>query len=37
VRWGIAARIVWAWVMTIPASAGIAALTYWLVAALGAK
>jgi PiT family inorganic phosphate transporter len=26
VRWGVAARIVWAWVLTIPASAGIAAL-----------
>ena len=32
VRWGIAGRIVWAWVLTIPASALIAALTYWLVA-----
>lgn len=31
VRWGIAGRIVWAWIMTIPASAGIAALTYLLV------
>jgi PiT family inorganic phosphate transporter len=30
VRWGISARIVWAWVLTIPASAGVAALTYWL-------
>ncbi len=26
VRWGVATRIVWAWVLTIPASAGIAAL-----------
>jgi PiT family inorganic phosphate transporter len=26
VRWGVAARIVWAWGLTIPASAGIAAL-----------
>lgn len=26
VRWGIATRIVWAWLLTIPASAGIAAL-----------
>jgi PiT family inorganic phosphate transporter len=31
VRWGIASRIVWAWVMTIPAAAGLAALTYLLV------
>src|SRR5687767_144608 len=32
VRWGIAGRIVWAWILTIPASAFIAAVTYWLVA-----
>jgi PiT family inorganic phosphate transporter len=31
VRWGIAGRIVWAWVLTIPASATIAASTYWLL------
>jgi PiT family inorganic phosphate transporter len=30
VRWGISARIVWAWVITIPASAAIAGLCYWL-------
>ena len=30
VRWGIAGRIVWAWVLTIPAAALIAAAT-WLV------
>jgi len=28
VRWGVAARIVWAWVLTIPASALVAAATY---------
>jgi len=28
VRWGVARRIVWAWVLTIPASAGVAALVY---------
>ena len=28
VRWGIAWRIVWAWVLTIPCSAAIAALAY---------
>jgi len=33
VRWGIAGRIVWAWVLTIPASAAIAAVSYWLLAA----
>jgi PiT family inorganic phosphate transporter len=32
VRWGIAGRIVWAWILTIPASALIAALTYWITA-----
>jgi PiT family inorganic phosphate transporter len=32
VRWGIAGRIVWAWILTIPASAAIASVTYWLVA-----
>src|ERR671912_2898162 len=30
VRWGIASRIIWAWVLTIPASAGIAALIWWV-------
>jgi len=32
VRWGVAARIVWAWVITMPAAAGIAALTYGILA-----
>ncbi|HEX7086725.1 MAG TPA: inorganic phosphate transporter [Vicinamibacterales bacterium] len=32
VRWGIAGRIVWAWILTIPASALIAILTYHLIA-----
>jgi len=31
VRWGVAGRIVWAWVLTIPCSAFIAALTWALV------
>ncbi len=30
VRWGLAGRIVWAWVITIPASAALAAAFYWL-------
>ena len=34
VRWGIAGNIVWAWVITIPATAFIAAMTYLLVEAL---
>jgi PiT family inorganic phosphate transporter len=28
VRWGVAGRIVWAWVLTIPCAAAISALTY---------
>src|SRR5918993_458566 len=35
VRWGIAGQIVWAWILTIPASAAIAAVTFYLLAALG--
>ena len=34
VRWGVAGNIVWAWIFTIPASALIAALAYWLGRAL---
>ena len=34
VRWGVAGRIVWAWVLTIPCSAIIAALTWAAVAAV---
>jgi PiT family inorganic phosphate transporter len=37
VRWGIARRIVWAWVITIPASAAVAALSYWALAAGGLR
>jgi PiT family inorganic phosphate transporter len=36
VRWGVAAQIVWAWVLTIPASAAIGALGYAVLAAFGA-
>jgi len=32
VRWNVASSIVYAWVITIPAAAGIAALAYWAVA-----
>jgi inorganic phosphate transporter, PiT family len=35
VRWGVARQIVWAWVLTIPASAVIAAATYYVFAASG--
>ena len=30
VRWGVAGNIVWAWVFTIPASAFVAAVAYWI-------
>ena len=30
VRWGVAGNIVWAWIFTIPASALMAAVAYWL-------
>ena len=35
VRWGIAGQIVWAWVLTIPASAGIAGIAFYIVRSLG--
>ena len=31
VRWGVARRIVWAWILTIPASAAVAALVFWII------
>ncbi len=34
VRWNVARRVMWAWVLTIPGSAGVAALTYGVVALL---
>jgi len=37
VRWGVAGRIVWAWVLTIPAAFGVAALTYMLLEAIGGR
>jgi PiT family inorganic phosphate transporter len=30
VRWGIAGTIIWAWIFTIPASAFVAAVFYWI-------
>ena len=30
VRWGIAGQIVWAWILTIPASAIMAAIAWWI-------
>jgi PiT family inorganic phosphate transporter len=31
VKWGVASRIVWAWILTIPMAALIAALCYGLI------
>ena len=31
VRWGLASRIVWAWVLTIPSAGLMAALSYWIL------
>jgi PiT family inorganic phosphate transporter len=31
VRWGVASRIVWAWVLTIPASAAVAAAMFYVM------
>jgi len=35
VRWGIAGNIVVAWIVTLPATAAIAALTYWMTRLAG--
>ena len=37
VRWGVAGRIVWAWLLTIPMSALIGATTFWIVRFFGAR
>jgi PiT family inorganic phosphate transporter len=34
VRWGVAGNIVWAWIFTIPASAFVAAIAWWIGTAL---
>jgi PiT family inorganic phosphate transporter len=31
VRWGVAGRIIWAWMLTIPASAVVAGATFLLI------
>jgi PiT family inorganic phosphate transporter len=35
VRWGVAGKIVWAWLLTIPASALVAAATFYVLTFLG--
>jgi inorganic phosphate transporter, PiT family len=37
VRWGVAGKIVWAWVLTIPASALIGACMFWLWRSFGGQ
>ncbi|HEX9161939.1 MAG TPA: inorganic phosphate transporter [Thermoanaerobaculia bacterium] len=37
VRWGVAQRIVWAWVLTIPMAGLMGAATYFIVRIFGAK
>jgi PiT family inorganic phosphate transporter len=37
VRWGIAGQIVWAWLLTIPAAAFVAAISYYTMSAFGWK
>jgi PiT family inorganic phosphate transporter len=37
VRWGVAGRIVWAWILTIPSAALIGALMFAVVVLLGGK
>jgi PiT family inorganic phosphate transporter len=37
VRWGIAGRIVWAWILTIPAAAGVACVVWYVLYICGAQ
>ncbi len=34
IRWGVARRIVWAWLLTIPAAAAVSSLCFWILARL---
>ncbi len=35
VRWGVTIRLLWAWIITIPVSAALAALAYWACTVFG--
>ena len=35
VKWGVAGQIVWAWILTIPCSAAVAAVAYWSAGVFG--
>ncbi|HEY8687539.1 MAG TPA: inorganic phosphate transporter [Chloroflexota bacterium] len=34
VRWGIAERILWAWIITIPAAATVGGVCYWIISSI---
>jgi PiT family inorganic phosphate transporter len=31
IKWGLASRIVWGWIFTIPLSAAMASGTFWII------
>ncbi|MCK6444946.1 MAG: inorganic phosphate transporter [Planctomycetes bacterium] len=35
VKWGVAGRVLWAWILTIPCSAAVGALCWWIFSAFG--
>ncbi len=35
VRWGVTVRLLWAWILTIPVSAALAGLAYWICTLCG--
>ncbi|MBP7408413.1 MAG: inorganic phosphate transporter [Flavobacteriales bacterium] len=35
VRWGVTVRLLWAWILTIPVSAALAGITYWICRLVG--
>jgi PiT family inorganic phosphate transporter len=37
VKWGVAGRIVWAWVLTMPLAGLVAAICWWVMRALGVR
>lgn len=37
VRWGVTVRLLWAWILTIPVSAALAGITFWVCVLLGMK
>ncbi len=37
VKWGVATRVLWAWVLTIPASASVGVLCWWIFSLCGWK